>query len=606
MASQCGRNSPIPSETAQPGQASSQDEAERRLAFLEDVFNLLPIGVIVSAGDGTNLLVNQTARLQARSFGDASPNGTPSAGPSSRDQQMLGNAITPGTAFTVEEHVVPGEHERTFLNSHRRIRVLDEDLVLSTSLDITDQKQVESDLLRRAYFDDLTELPNRNLIQEQVAALIDEEGGSNCFALAFLDIDNFKHINDYHTQTVGDRLLQLVARRIATHMRSMDTLARTGGSEFLLLITSLQRPDEITTIIDPLLLHMNEGFFVDGFEIFTSASVGISLFPHHGRNFEDLRRHANSAIEQAKGNVKGGAAIFDTDIGRAMSARMAQEQRLRSALRDGQFCCAFQPKVDIRSQEVVGVEALIRLRDKHGLMEPPGNFIGLAAELGLIDDITRLMVAEIVKSVDAIDDAFGKDVSISVNVAAKQAVDLTFMRSLCADFEATCSPQRFIVEVTEDAFIDKNKFQADIVPMLRHLGVRISIDDFGTGYSSLSALSEITADEIKIDRSFITDIHCRPRSQRVLRAIEVLGKALGMDVMVEGVETAEELAYLQAETSIIYAQGYYFAKPMLIEEIANPSRTRGRARTYSARACGGSSSSANRWPTARATRARSR
>jgi EAL domain-containing protein (putative c-di-GMP-specific phosphodiesterase class I) len=176
------------------------------------------------------------------------------------------------------------------------------------------------------------------------------------------------------------------------------------------------------------------------------------------------------------------------------------------------------------------------------------------------------------RSIDLIDDTFGTGVSISINVAAKQAGNLAFMTSFAQALEATGCPTRFIVEVTEDAFVAKTHFQTEILPILRNLGVGISIDDFGIGYSSLSALADITADEIKIDRSFIVDIHKRPRSQGILKAIESLSEALGMTVIAEGVETFEELAYLQAATRIKYAQGFYFSKPVFLEELNLGSR----------------------------------
>jgi EAL domain-containing protein (putative c-di-GMP-specific phosphodiesterase class I) len=177
------------------------------------------------------------------------------------------------------------------------------------------------------------------------------------------------------------------------------------------------------------------------------------------------------------------------------------------------------------------------------------------------------VLAEIMKSIDLINENFGAGASISINVAAKQAGNPEFMRSFADALAATECPKRFIVEVTEDAFVAKSHFQSEILPMLRNIGVGISIDDFGIGYSSLSALADITADEIKIDRSFITDIHKRPRSQGILKAIESLSEALGMTVIAEGIETFEELAYLQAATKIRYAQGYYFSKPIFLEEL---------------------------------------
>ena len=177
------------------------------------------------------------------------------------------------------------------------------------------------------------------------------------------------------------------------------------------------------------------------------------------------------------------------------------------------------------------------------------------------------MLAEIVKSIDLINETFGPDTTISINVAAKQAGNPEFMRPFAQALEATGFPKRFMVEVTEDAFVTKTHFQDEILPIFRKLGVGISIDDFGIGYSSLSALADITADEIKIDRSFITDIHKRPRSQGILRAIESLSEALGMTVIAEGIETFEELAYLQAATKIRYAQGYYFSRPIFLEDL---------------------------------------
>ena len=192
------------------------------------------------------------------------------------------------------------------------------------------------------------------------------------------------------------------------------------------------------------------------------------------------------------------------------------------------------------------------------------------------------MLAEIVKSIDLINETFGADATISINVAAKQAGTPEFMRSFAEALEATGYPSRFMIEVTEDAFVAKTHFQTEILPIFRRLGVGISIDDFGIGYSSLSALADITADEIKIDRSFITDIHKRPRSQGILKAIESLSEALGMTVIAEGIESFEELAYLQAATKIRYAQGFYFSRPIFLEELKPAVRIRSEARVSSA------------------------
>jgi cyclic di-GMP phosphodiesterase Gmr len=285
-----------------------------------------------------------------------------------------------------------------------------------------------------------------------------------------------------------------------------------------------------------------------------------------------LRQNADIAMYRVKNGSKGAAAFFDSSMEREALARMKIEQSLRQAILERRFCCAFQPKVDIRTKHIKGIEALVRLRDDEGVIQAPGTFINLAVELGLIDELTHLVLAEIVKSIDPINAAFGPDITISINVAAKQAGNPEFMRPFAEAIEATGFPRRFLIEVTEDAFVTKTHFQDEILPIFRKLGVGISIDDFGIGYSSLSALADITADEIKIDRSFITDIHKRPRSQGILRAIESLSEALGMTVIAEGVETFEELAYLQAATKIRYAQGFYFSRPIFLDDL-KPSAT---------------------------------
>jgi EAL domain-containing protein (putative c-di-GMP-specific phosphodiesterase class I) len=227
---------------------------------------------------------------------------------------------------------------------------------------------------------------------------------------------------------------------------------------------------------------------------------------------------------------------------------------------------------------VVGFETLIRWQDDEVEIQTPTTFIALATELGLIDPITHFVLAEAIRSLDLLDEAFGPGKTIAINVAAKQAGDLNFMRAFVETLQASQCAGRFIVEVTEDAFIAKNQFQAQVLPMLRDIGVRVSIDDFGTGYSSLSVLADITADEIKIDRSFITDIHQRPRSQSILKAIESVSYAMGMSMVAEGVETFEELAYLQVATRIRYAQGFHFAKPFFLEDVRAASRSDGDGR----------------------------
>ena len=557
----------LPSETAQLQQLlaeakENEREARRALGVLASIIKHLPVGVTVQAEDGKPLFAND----MAAEFSGPSPGLAPNDAAPGSGEGASAQAATPIVTMT-EDRVAGVGGERTLLKYCRPARIHDRAVLVTAAIDHTERKQAEVELSRRAYFDDLTGLPNRTLIQEHVEQLLTSAETSPRFALAFLDIDNFKHINDYYTHAIGDALLVKVAQRIATNVRPSDILSRISGDEFLLVVHPLARDEDLADLIDSLLAQLKEPFLIEGFEIFTSASIGLSVYPDHGRNYEMLRRAADTAMYRIKEGAKGGAALFDSAMGRAMTARMKQEQRLRLAVRDGRFCCAFQPKVDIRSEEVVGVEALIRLRDEDGEIQAPGEFIGLATELGLIDDMAHLALDQIVRSMDLIDEAFGPHVTVSINIAAKQACNIKFMRDFCDELKSTNYASRFIVEVTEDAFVAKSLFQSQVLPMLREIGTRVSIDDFGTGYSSLAALADITADELKIDRSFITDIHKRSRSQSILKAIEALSEPLGMTVIAEGVETSEEVAFLLAATRIRYAQGYYYSRPIFMEDL---------------------------------------
>jgi c-di-GMP phosphodiesterase Gmr len=533
--------------------------------LLKEILRLLPAGVTVQDEDGRFLLINDAAAAQ---LGLAAGQGDDLAAKHLNERRGAGLELLRAGRAAVAEAVGAGSNGgQILLSAHRPVSIGGRKLLLSCSADISEQKAVEDHLFRSAYFDSLTGLPMRRVIEHRVQSLIQRYEPGNSFALAFLDVDNFKHINDYYGHSVGDALLIEVAKRLGLNLRETDMLSRISGDEFLLLLAPVDSEEEVADYVEATLQRLKAPFFIDGSEIFASTSIGVSLFPDHGRNYEALLQNADIAMYRVKNDGKGAIAFFDTSMEREALLRMKIEQSLRHAILEKRFFCAFQPKVDIRTKEVKGVEALVRLRDDDGVIQAPGTFIELAAELGLIDELTHLVLAEIVRSIDLINETFGPTATISINVAAKQADSPAFMRAFAEALDATGFPRRFMIEVTEDAFVTKTRFQNEVVPILRKLGVGISIDDFGIGYSSLSALADITADEIKIDRSFIKDIHLRPRSQGILRAIESLAEALGMTMVAEGIETFEELAYLQAATRIRYAQGFYFAYPIFLEEL---------------------------------------
>lgn len=470
-----------------------------------------------------------------------------------------------------------GSEERTFRTKSFDLRLDGDAYTVSLSLDETEQVMREQALIQRAYFDELTGLPNRRLMEQSVNALITSNGGP--FALAFIDVDGFKHVNDFYGHNVGDALLVQISERIAAGLRPSDMLARLSGDEFLLLFSPVESPDVLADEIKAIAGRLQRPYYIDNNEIPSSASIGVSIYPRDGGSYDALCSNADRAMYKCKGVGLGLVQFFDATIEHAAIEKTRLEQRLRLAIRDKRVSCAYQPKIDIHSGDVSGVEILLRWIDEDGAIQPPGDFIALALELGLMDDLTYLVLDKTVQSIDIINRSFGYDASLSLNVAAKQAGDIKFMRSLLAKVVATGFASRFILEITEEAFVSKSDFQRSILPLIREIGARVSIDDFGVGYSSLAALADITADEVKIDRSFITNLHQRPRSQNILKAVEALSRSLGMNVVVEGIETFEELAYLRACTTIRHAQGYYFSKPVLLEEL--PGKTVADNRTHS-------------------------
>jgi diguanylate cyclase (GGDEF)-like protein/PAS domain S-box-containing protein len=444
-------------------------------SLLAQIVEHLPIALTVQDQDGRFILANAAAaanlEIPLGALIGASPADFLSPAEAAERRDWERNLIRSGQSSTIEEKLAGAHGQQTWLTWHQPVRLRDRTLLMTSSLDITARKEIEDGLLRRVNFDDLTGLPNRILIREHVDWILRDP--ERRFALAFIDLDNFKHINDYYSHAIGDALLLKIARRIAKRLRDSDMLARISGDEFLLLLDPIEDDDQVRAIVEQILWDLKQPFHIEAFEVFTSASIGVSVHPDHGLTYEELRRNADSAMYRAKGEAKGDAVYFDLHMGQAITARMEHEQRLRLAIRDRRFCCAFQPKVDIRSQAVVGFETLVRWRDDQGEIHPPSSFIDLAIELGLIDTITRFVLAETLRSIEMLDQDFGPATTFSVNVAAKQASDPNFMRSFLDILRGSEFAPRIMIELTEDAFVAKSRFQMQILPLLRELGVRV-------------------------------------------------------------------------------------------------------------------------------------
>ena len=441
---------------------------------------------------------------------------------------------------------------------------------VSAAVDVEDERRLQDELFQRAYFDPQTKLPSRAFFEEAVARSLGGGAADRArFAAAAIGFDQFDSINEFYGRSVGDALLAEAARRIGERIGREDVAARFGGDQFAVFIAEPGEASAALGRVELLLARLRDPFYVDGVEILLSASAGLSVFPDHDIAAAGLIAKAEAALSQAKRRYRGQARLYDPAIAQRALEHARLEQSLRLAIRDRRFACALQPKVDFRSGGVAGLEVLMRWRDENGEARSPGDLIAFAVNLGLMNAMTLLLFEETLASLAAIDATFGPDLRLGFNIAAQQAGDIHFMRTFADRLAASGQARRFIIELTEEALMRASQFQLKVAPMLREIGAKISIDDFGVGYSSLSTLAEIEVDEIKVDRSFITAIHERPRNQGLLRVIESLGEALNTPVMVEGVETREELAYLRDNTRIRVAQGYLFSRPVVIGRTDN-------------------------------------
>ena len=341
--------------------AENESAIDSELNILRDVFRLLPAGVTVQDERGE---LPAGERCRHRLAADRGRMPAPSQAGDRRETCL--ELLRSGRAAVLEEAVTSGQTKQVFLTSHRPVRIADRNLLLSSSADITEQKAFEDQLFRSAYYDELTGLPTRRVIEHRVNSLLQRDDGQGHFALAFLDVDNFKHINDYYGHAIGDALLVEMAKRLGLDLRESDILSRISGDEFMLLLNPIQSESEVAEFIDFILQRMKAPFFIDDSEIFASTSIGVSLYPEHGRSYDVLRQNADIAMYRVKNGGKGAAAFFDSSMEREAQARTKVEQSLRLAILEKRFCCAFQPKVDIRTKEVKGIEALVRLKRRRG------------------------------------------------------------------------------------------------------------------------------------------------------------------------------------------------------------------------------------------------
>jgi len=430
--------------------------------------------------------------------------------------------------------------------------------------DITDRKFYEGRIAEHATHDPLTGLPNRMLLTDRIEQAIhfaSREGSG--LAVAFVDLDHFKHVNDSAGHQTGDVLLQRVAERLRACVRDADTVARLGGDEFVLLLPFVgSGADTVLQAMQRVLAAVSERYEVDGRELLLSCSIGVSLYPKDGTDAATLLKHADSAMSEAKQNGRNNFQFFTRELNQSLVERVDMEQQLRGAIQDGLFELHYQPKVRVADQTVSGVEALIRWHAPHRGLVSPARFIPIAEETGMIERMGEWVLETACRQIREWSLRGCVVVPVSVNVSPRQFRETQLARIVESILMRTgVAAEHFEIEITESCLAhDPERFLATL-HSLKSLGVSISIDDFGSGYSSMSYLKSLPVDRLKIDRSFVAGLTSNPKDDAIFKAIMSLAHNLGLTVVAEGVETQAQWEFLR-EIGCDEIQGFFFSMPL--------------------------------------------
>jgi diguanylate cyclase (GGDEF)-like protein/PAS domain S-box-containing protein len=450
----------------------------------------------------------------------------------------------------------------------KNLRLGDESYRLVVMRDITARRHAEARIQYLAHHDMLTGLPNRAYLTERlttILALARRHG--TLVAIMFIDLDNFKTVNDSLGHHVGDVLLKQVALRIKEVLREADMVSRLGGDEFLVILADFAAPEDAAKVAQKLLQVISAPVELEGREVCANASIGISVFPRDGDNADDLIRHADAAMYSAKDRGRGHSRFYTPGLSDAAAETLAREARLREALRRGEFVLHYQPQLRVADMRLAGFEALVRWRHPQRGLTDPAEFIEFAETHGLIDEIGEYVLREACRQNKAWQDAGFAALPVSVNVSALQFQRGDLVAEVRRVLEETGLEGRYLeLELTESLLMDQEVVGRALAG-LRSLGVRITIDDFGTGYSSLSYLKRYPIDKLKIDRSFIDDLGTDADERAIAVAIINLAKTLKLTALAEGVERQEQLDFLRAHGCDEF-QGYLAGGAVPAEEFS--------------------------------------
>ncbi len=432
----------------------------------------------------------------------------------------------------------------------------------------------KAQLVHLAHHDVLTALPNRLLLQDRLGQAIElARRQGRQLAVMFMDLDQFKHINDSLGHAVGDQLLQSVAQRLVACVRQSDTVSRQGGDEFVLLLPCIEQAEDAALSAQKILVAIELPHRIGQHDLHISVSIGISIYPDDGQDAETLIKNADSAMYHAKESGRNTFEFFEQEMNARAVQRQSTEASLRRALERQEFVLHYQPKIDLQSGTIVGVEALIRWQHPQRGLLLPEQFVTIAEECGLILPIGRWVLREACHQAQAWLLAGLPPITVAVNTSAFEFRAKDFLENIRATLEDEClEPHYLELELTESALMRDVESTDSVLCALAELGVKLAIDDFGTGYSSLSYLHKFPIDALKIDQSFVNDMTRNPDDAAIVCAVISMAKSLRLRVIAEGVETAEQVAFLQAR-QCEEGQGYHFGRPVAAEALASLLQT---------------------------------
>lgn len=429
--------------------------------------------------------------------------------------------------------------------------------------DISERKDFEKTLAHFAHYDHLTDLPNRLLLNDRLLqAFVQSERQQKTVAVLFLDLDNFKNINDSLGHHMGDSVLIDVTQRLKNAIRKQDTLARLGGDEFIVVMENVESNEHITILANKLIQSLATGFKLDHHEYFMGISIGISLFPKDGQTVSEMLRKADIAMYKAKENGKNNFVFYTKDIDNNFRDKVVIESELRKALENQQLVLHYQPQVSLHSQQIIGVECLVRWQHPEKGLLYPDSFIPTAESSGLMIPMGELILEQACAQMRAWLDT-GIDLRMmAVNISAQQLSHPGFGQFVIDCLERCQLPSNYLeLEITENYITRQDQESINNLNSLNEASIHISIDDFGTGYSSLNYLKQLPINKIKIDRSFTDGIPLDPHDKAIINAVVAIGKSLNFKVIAEGVENIEQLNFLKKVGCDEY-QGYYCSKPI--------------------------------------------